>query len=150
MRRKQEMPRIFGLNIIAVLVAGIALWFIGALFYGVLFADLWMGLWGFGASDEARMESSMGATMGAGFVLSLLVAGVLGFALKALKADGLVPAIKWSVFLWAGFVLTTMSYDIIYALQPLMLLVLDGAHMLTGFVVMAVLLTVLDKVAVKD
>ena len=48
------MPRIFGLNIIAVLVAGIALWFIGALFYGVLFADLWMGLWGFGASDEAE------------------------------------------------------------------------------------------------
>ena len=43
-----------------------------------------------------------------------------------------------------------MSYDIVYALQPLMLLVLDGAHMLTGFLIMSILLTVLDKVAVKD
>lgn len=144
------MPRIFGLNMIATLVAGLAFWMVGALFYGVLFADLWMGLWGFGPADEARMEASMGMTMGIGFLLSLVFAGVLGFALKALKADGMMSAIKWAIFLWAGFVVTTMSYDMIYALQPVLLLVLDGAHTLTGFIIMAALLTVLDKVAVKD
>ncbi|WP_323763223.1 DUF1761 domain-containing protein [Maricaulis sp.] len=144
------MPRIFGLNIIATLVAGAAFWMVGALFYGVLFADLWMGLWGFGPADEARMEGSMGITMGLGFLLSVIFAGFLGFTLKALKADGMMSAIKWAVFLWAGFVVTTMSYDIIYALQPVMLLVLDGAHTLTGFVVMAALLTVLDGVAAKN
>ncbi|RKR03235.1 DUF1761 domain-containing protein [Maricaulis maris] len=144
------MPRIFGLNIIATLVAGIAFWMVGALFYGVLFAELWLGLWGFTAADEPRMEAAAGLSMGLGFLLSIVFAGVLGFTLKALKADGMVSAIKWAIFLWAGFVITTMSYDILYALQPVMLLVLDGAHTLTGFVVMAVLLTVLDKTAVKD
>ena len=144
------MPRIFGLNMIATLVAGLAFWMVGALFYGALFADLWMGLWGFGPADEARMEASMGMTMGIGFLLSLVFAGVLGFALKALKADDMMSAIKWAIFLWAGFVVTTMSYDMIYALQPVLLLVLDGVHTLTGFIIMAALLTVLDKVAVKD
>lgn len=144
------MPRIFGLNLIAVIVAGLAFWMVGALFYGALFADLWVGLWSFGPADEARMESSMGKTMALGLVLAIVFAGFLGFALKALKADGLVSAIKWSLFLWAGFVVTTMSYDMIYALQPVMLLVLDGAHTLTGFIVMAALLTVLDTLAVKD
>lgn len=144
------MPRIFGLNIVATLVAGIAFWLVGALFYGALFDDLWMGLWGFGPADKARMEAAMGMTLGIGFLLSLVFAGVLGFALKALKADGMMSAIKWAIFLWAGFVVTTMSYDMIYALQPVLLLVLDGAHTLTGFIIMAALLTVLDKVAVKD
>jgi len=144
------MPRIFGLNIIATIVAGIAFWMVGALFYGALFADLWMGLWGFGPTDEARMEAGMGMTMGVGLLLSVVFAGFLGFTLKALKAEGMMSAIKWAVFLWAGFVVTTMSYDMVYALQPVMLLVLDGAHTLTGFVVMAALLTVLDGVAVKD
>ncbi|MFY0639007.1 DUF1761 domain-containing protein [Maricaulis maris] len=144
------MPRIFGLNILATLVAGLAFWMVGALFYGVLFADLWMGLWGFDEADLARMETAMGMTMGIGFLLSIIFAGVLGFALKALKADGMMGAIKWAVFLWAGFVVTTMSYDMIYALQPVMLLIVDGAHTLTGFIVMAALLTVLDGVAAKD
>jgi len=144
------MPRIFGLNIIAVLAAGIAFWMVGALFYGVLFADLWMGLWGFTEADEPRMEAAMGVTMGIGFLLSIVFAGVLGFSLKALRAEGLAGTIRWAVFLWAGFVITTMSYDVIYALQPVMLLIVDGAHTLTGFVVMAVILTLLDGVAVKD
>ncbi len=144
------MPRILGLNPLAVLVAGIALFFTGFIFYGVLFSDLWVGLWGMTEADLEAAEAATGPAMAAGFVQSLVIAGVLGFALKALKAEGMVSAIKWSVFLWAGFVVTTMAYDTIYALQPIMLLVLDGAHTLTGYVVMSVILTAMDKVAVKN
>ncbi|WP_291845313.1 DUF1761 domain-containing protein [Maricaulis sp.] len=144
------MPRILGLNPLAVLAAGIAFWMVGALFYGMLFADLWMGLWGSTDADIATMEEQMALSMGGGFIQCLLFAGCLGFALKALKADGLTSHIKWAVFLWAGFVLLAQAYGTIYALQPVLLLVLDGTHTLTGFVVMAALLTVLDTVAVKD
>ena len=144
------MPRIFGLNPLAVLVAGFALWMVGFVFYGVLFAELWIGLWGFTDAHMVEAEAAAGPAMAAGFVLSIVFAGFLGYALKALKAHGMASAVKWALFLWAGFVVTTMAYDIVYALQPIMLLVLDASHNLVGFIVMALILTALDKVAVKD
>ncbi|WP_203294676.1 DUF1761 domain-containing protein [Maricaulis parjimensis] len=144
------MPRILGLNPLAVLVAGIAFWMVGAMWYGALFADLWFGLWGFTDADEARMEAVMAPAMLAGLFQCLLLAGFLGKALKTVNAEGLVSAIKWAVFFWAGFVLLAQAYGAIYALQPVLLLVLDGAHTLTGFVVMSVVLTLMDKIAVKD
>jgi len=144
------MPRIFGLNVIAVLVAAIAFYFIGFVFYGLLFAELWIGLWDFSEAHLEAAESAAGPAMAAGFVLTVIIAGFLGVALKALKAGSMGSAIKWAVFLWAGFAVTTMAYDIVYALQPVLLLVLDSAHMLAGFVAMAVILTAMDGVAVKD
>jgi hypothetical protein len=144
------MPRIFGLNPLAVLVAGIVFFITGGIWYGALFSDLWVGLWGFTEEEIAAAEAGTGPAMAMGFALSIIFAGVLSFTLKALKADGMMSAIKWSVFLWAGFVVTTMAYNVIYALQPLLLLVLDAAHNLIGFVVMAAVLTVMDKIAVKD
>ncbi|WP_171036265.1 DUF1761 domain-containing protein [Maricaulis alexandrii] len=144
------MPRILGLNPLAVLVAGLAFWMVGALWYGALFAELWSGLWGFTEADEARMEASMATSMLGGLVQCLLFAGLLGKALQAVKADGMASAIKWGIFFWAGFVLMTLLYGTLYALQPVMLLILDGSHTFTGFVVMSVILTVMDKVAVKD
>lgn len=144
------MPRILGLNIIAVLVAALAFFFIGFVFYGLLFADLWVGLWGFSEADLAEADAAAGPAMAAGFVLTVIIAGFLGAALKALRADSMGGAIKWAIFLWAGFAVTTMAYDIVYAQQPVLLLVLDSAHMLTGFVAMAVILTAMDGVAVKD
>ena len=119
------MPRIFGLNLVALIVATLA-------FYA------------------AAAEASAGPAMAMGFAITLVTTAFLGLALKALKADGLASAVKWAVFLWAGFVVTTIAYDIAYAMQPMMLLVLDGAHTLIGFVVAATILTVMDGVAVKD
>jgi len=144
------MPRILGLNIIAVIVATLAFYIIGAIWYGALFADLWSGLWNFTEADRAAAEAAAGPSMALGFVITLTTVVFLGLALKALGATGLAGAIKWAVFLWAGFVLTSMAYDTAYAMQPVMLLVLDGAHTLVGFVAVAAILTAMDGVAVKD
>ena len=109
------MPRILGLNPLAVLVAGLAFWMVGALWYGALFADLWFGLWGFVEADEARMEAVVAPAMTAGLIQCLLFAGFLATALKAVKAEGLTASIKWAVFFWAGFVLLAQAYGAIYA-----------------------------------
>lgn len=144
------MPRILGLNLVAVIVATLAFFAVGAVWYGALFSDLWVGLWGFTDAQLANAEASAGPAMAMGFAITLVTTAFLGLALKALKADGLASAVKWAVFLWAGFVVTTMAYDIAYAMQPMMLLVLDSAHTLIGFVVAAAILTAMDGVAVKD
>lgn len=144
------MPRILGLNVIGVVVATLAFYALGAVWYGAVFSDLWVGLWGFTEAELAAAEASAGPSMAFGFLITLVTVVFLALALKALKVEGLASAIKWAVFLWAGFALTTLAYDIAYANQPLMLLVLDGAHLLIGFALAAAILTAMDKVAVKD
>jgi hypothetical protein len=144
------MPRILGLNIIAVLVAAIGMFFVGFVFYGLLFTSQWVALWGFSEADLAAMAEAGNMPMIFGFLISLATAFFIGLALKALKANDLMPAVINSVFLWAGFAVTTLAYDIVYAAQPFALLALDGAHLLVGFILAAVILTAMDGVLVKD
>jgi len=144
------MPRIFGLNIIAVLVSAIALFFVGFLFYGVLFTDLWVGLQGFTDAQMLAADENMAAGMLHGFLLSLVTAIFIGLALARFGSDSMMSAIKSAVLLWAGFAVTTLAYDFVYAMQPFMLLVLDASHLLAGFIVVAIVQTALDGVAVKS
>ena len=144
------MPRIFGLNIIAVLASTIALYFVGFLFYGVFFIDLWVGLHDFTDAQMHAANENMAIGMTYGFFLSLITASFIGVALKRFGGDGMMPAIKGAVLLWAGFAATTLAYDVVYAMQPVMLFVLDAAHLLVGFVIVAIVQTVLDGVAVRS
>lgn len=144
------MPRIFGVNIIAWLVSAIALYFVGFIVYGLLFSDLWVGLWGFTPEQLEAAAASGGLSMAIGFVISLATALFIGIALKAFGAATMKDALMRALLLWAGFAVTTLAYDTVYAMQPVMLLILDAAHLLVGFLVVAAILTAMDKVAVKD
>lgn len=144
------MPRIFGLNIIGVLASAIALYFVGFLFYGLFFADLWMGLQGFTEAQMLAADENMALGMVHGFIISLVTAIFIGLALERFGGDGMMSAIKSAVLLWAGFAVTTLAYGFVYALQPFMLFVLDASHLLVGFVVVAVVQTALDGFGVKS
>jgi len=144
------MPRIFGLNIIGVLASAIALYFVGFLFYGLFFADLWMGLQGFTEAQMLAADENMALGMVHGFIISLVTAIFIGLALERFGGDGMMSAIKSAVLLWAGFAVTTLAYGFVYAMQPVMLFVLDASHLLVGFVVVAVVQTALDGFGVKS
>ncbi|WP_417491572.1 DUF1761 domain-containing protein [Maricaulis sp.] len=144
------MPRIFGLNIIAVLVSAIALFFVGFLFYGLFFTDLWVGLQGFTDAQMLAADENMAAGMLHGFLISLVTAIFIGLALERFGSDSMMSSIKSVVLLWAGFAVTTLAYGFVYAMQPFMLFVLDASHLLVGFIVVAVVQTLLDGVAVKS
>ena len=144
------MPRIFGVNIIAWLVATLALYFTGFVFYGLLFSQLWVGLWGFTDAQMQAAEAGTGLSMALGFVISLATALFLGIALKAFGANGMKDALTKAVLLWAGFAVTTLAYDTVYAMQPALLLVLDAAHLLVGFLAAAAVLTAMDGTGSKS
>ena len=144
------MPRIFGLNIIGVLASAIALYFVGFLFYGLFFADLWMGLQGVTEAQMLAADENMALGMVHGFIISLVTAIFIGLALERFGGDGMMSAIKSAVLLWAGFAVTTLAYGFVYAMQPFMLFVLDASHLLVGFVVVAVVQTALDGFGVKS
>jgi hypothetical protein len=144
------MPRILGLNIIGVLVSAIALFFVGFVFYGLLFTELWVGLQGFTDAQMLAADENVVTGMLHGFIISLVTAIFIGLALERFGGDGMMSAIKSAVLLWAGFAVTTLAYGFVYAMQPVMLFILDASHLLVGFVVVAVVQTALDGVAVKS
>ena len=85
-----------------------------------------------------------------GFIISLVTAIFIGLALERFGGDGMMSAIKSAVLLWAGFAVTTLAYGLVYAMQPVVLFILDASHLLVGFIVVAVVQTALDGVAVKS
>jgi len=135
------MPRILGLNAVGVLVSAIAFFLIGFVFYGLIFQDLWMGAMGIEPDPEAGVDP---VELGKGFILSLTTAVFLGLALKKMGANGMMSALKKSAFLWLGFAVTTLAYGPLYSGYPLILFVLDSAHLFTGFLAMAAIQTLMD------
>ncbi len=144
------MPRIFGVNLAGWLVSGLAFWMLGFVFYGILFTDLWTSLWGWDPVElEAAAAEASALPMVIGFFISLFSALAVGVANIRMGATDLVSAVKNAVFLWAGFSLLTLSYDSVYAMQPVMLVVLDGSHILLGFILIAVIQSLMDGVGSK-
>lgn len=130
------MPK---LNPIGVIVASLAFYFIGFLWYGFLFSDAWMAAHGLAAEDA---EAQSPTWMAAGFVIT--VAQVIGLAV-ALKWKGVkspMSAATTAAALWAFFALPFSLYSYIYLpAHDSTLLMIDAGHLLVGWVVSAIVLS---------
>lgn len=144
------MPRLFGLNIITTLIAGIALWLLGYVWYGVIFTESWEALQNFTPEQVQYAEANMGPLMGMGFLIALISSGFLGFVLRKMGVEGLVDAVKMALVLCFGFVVLTQLYAPVYALAPMALFYIDASYQITGFAVMAVIHSLLGNWMVKD
>lgn len=144
------MPRIFGLNIIAVLAAGIVFWIIGSIWYTAIFGTTWQALQGWTPAEVEAATAAMPVTIGLGAVVDIITAGFLGFILRKVGATGMVDAIKWALILCFGFVVMTLFYQPLYAKAPMQLFYIDAAYQVISFAAMAAVLTALDGVMIKD
>ncbi|MBI1393662.1 MAG: DUF1761 family protein [Alphaproteobacteria bacterium] len=134
------MPRILGLNIVGVLIASVAFYFVGFLLYGLLFADLWMSAQGIAEADFEGQNT--GAYMAGGFLITALQVIGLGLTLGWRKAMDMGAAIRTAIILWAFFALPFSHYSYLY--EPHhnpALLAIDAGHLLVGWVVSAIVLT---------
>jgi hypothetical protein len=126
-----------GVSIFAVLVAGIAGFMVGGIWYGVL-SRPWMeaaGLTQEQVSPEGRMAAGpMIRALLADIVIAAMLAGVMerydGGAVTI--AGGLVTGGLACV----GFALTTLAVNHGFGLRPLRLTIIDGGHWLLAFLVM--------------
>lgn len=159
------MPRFAGVNIVGVLVATCAFYFIGFLFYGVLFQTDWTleTLVYLGAvdadkagqlSDQLLMEvwtrhfpeSNPALSMGLGFLNALITVSLLAFILRHLtsEAPGLAAYALSAILICAGFVITTLAYGPIYTHAPIKLMLIDSAHLMCAYVSASVVLFLMD------
>jgi hypothetical protein len=125
-----------GLNYWPVLVAAIASFAFGALWYGTL-SRQWMAARGVSEADMAKAKAEMGAvpvpyiiTFVALFVMAWMLAGVLLHLSRSGMVVGARAGVISGFFLWFGFVITTMAVNHAFQGARRSLTLIDGGHWL--------------------
>ena len=131
-----------GMNYLAVVLAAVAAWLVGAAWYGVL-AKPWVAAQGktmeeFKAQQDTMRASSVAyapfiIAFLAELVMAWMLAGVLGHLGpgQVTVRNGVITAF----FLWLGFVVTTMAVNYAFGARKPMLLAIDAGHWLAVLLV---------------
>lgn len=132
------MPKLFGIKLVPLILATLAFYVIGFLWYGVIFTNAWMSAMGV---TEADFEGQSPAWMALGPVISLLTVIVIGKVLKWANAASIGDAVQKTLILWVGFGVTMALYALAYSpTHSTMLFLIDASHVLVGWLVAAVIL----------
>lgn len=128
-------------NYLAIVVAAVAGWLIGAIWYGALFSKPWI------AANNIIVDPAKGHRPSAGlliltFVAQLLMAWILAGILFHLGPGKLTVrnGIISGIWMWLGFVITTMAVNNGFAGRKPVLLAIDGGHWLVVLVVIGAVL----------
>jgi hypothetical protein len=135
------MPAI---NYMAVAVAGVVGWLVGAAWYGVL-GKQWMAALGKDPADcigpdgkpKPMPMGPMVLSLIAVLVMALMLAGVTG---HIVPRPTIVAGIAAGVLVWLGFVITTLSVNNAFAGRKPTLTMIDGLHWLAVLLVQGVVL----------
>ena len=136
-----------GVNYLAILVAAVVGWVIGAAWY-MSFAKPWVAAHGRTMEDfKAQADAAKGTSAAwlpyvLAFIAELIMAWVLAGLLAHLGSgqtnvwNGIVSAL----FVWVGFVVTTIAVNNMFGMRKPMLTVIDSGHWLAVLLVMGIVL----------
>jgi hypothetical protein len=124
-----------GMNYLAVVLAAIAAWLAGAVWYGVL-AKPWVAAQGLTMEEfQARRAAMRGSPAAyapfiiafvAELIMAWLLAGLIGHMGAVTLRNGIVSA----AFVWFGFVLTTIMVNYAFGSRGVKLAAIDAGHWL--------------------
>jgi Protein of unknown function (DUF1761) len=122
-----------GINYLAIVIAAVAAWVAGAVWYMSL-GKIWMAALGTTPEAMAKARAEPGGFLPfiyallAEFVMAWAVAGILGHLGpgQVTLRNGVISA----AFCWLGFVVTTMLVNNSFARRDWRLMLIDGGHWL--------------------
>jgi hypothetical protein len=129
-----------GLNYIAIVIAAVAGFGVGAVWYTFLFQKPWMAAMGM---DEEKMRAGGGPDATPFIVAAvghLVMAFVFSAILHSLGAATLGGGLTVGFFAWLGFVITSMAVNNGFGGRNMMVTVIDGGHWLTVLLVMGLII----------
>ncbi|PCI52845.1 MAG: hypothetical protein COB36_14135 [Alphaproteobacteria bacterium] len=136
------MPKIFGTSLLGILLATVAFFMVGALFYGALFGEQWMASNNLTEATTTAIMENQGLMF---WVWALLIPllQVLGIAyvINHAGASKLLTCIKIGATIAVLFALPVLAYDHLYAGKALMALKIDFGHVLVGYIVASAVLS---------
>jgi surface polysaccharide O-acyltransferase-like enzyme len=125
-------------NYAAVVVAAIAYWILGAIWYAVLFGKSWVALEGM---TEAQMKSANPVLP---YVVTLILNLLIAYSLAQIciwrNANTIGRGASVGVLLWIGFVGPVTFTTYMYELRPWQLFAINQFYPLFGFMLMGAIL----------
>jgi hypothetical protein len=125
-------------NYPAVVVAAIAYWLLGALWYGVLFSKPWMAL------EHMTVEQAQSASPVIPYIVSFLLELLIAYSLAQLciwrNADTVGRGASVGVLLWIGFVGPISFMNYMFEMRPKELFAINEFYPLAGLVLMGAIL----------
>lgn len=112
--------------IIAILVAGLAGWLFGAVWYGVL-GKTWQRAQGLNP-DDCKDKKMPLIPMVTSFVVALVMSAVLYPILVSARVGGVVPAAMTGLIIGAGFLFGSILVNNMFQQRSFTLTVIDGLH----------------------
>lgn len=125
-------------NYPAVVVAAIAYWVLGGVWYGVLFNKPWMAL------EHVTVEQMKGVSPVVPYIVSFLLELLIAYSLAQLciwrNANTAGRGASVGVLMWIGFIgpITFMTY--MFEMRPRTLFAINAFYPLAGLVLMGVIL----------
>jgi hypothetical protein len=161
------MPRVAGLNIVAVLIAAVAFYAVGMVIYGFAVTEVWSqhtlinhGM----APDQASalkgeelmaavmaIPNAMGPAMayGLGFLVALVTTTGIALVLNMTRPASLGGALQRAFVLWLCFAATTLSYNVLYSSESRTIFAIDLVHLFVAYHLAASVLFLLDRKALS-
>ncbi|MBD0284397.1 MAG: DUF1761 domain-containing protein [Bacteroidota bacterium] len=134
-----NMNLLSGINWVAVFVAAIAYFMLGALWYSFLFQKPWVRLQKVDMNAPDARKGVAGI-MVSSFLLMLLATIGLAFLVERMQLHQLISGIKIGLLTGICFSLATISIGYLYTKKPLGLHLIDGLYHTTGQIIAAIIL----------
>ena len=126
---------------LAILVAAVAGFLVGGLWYGPIFGKAWQAARGL--SDDAMKNANMPMIFGLTFVLNLFSAFILDHTLSTYGAPGLNLSVMISSGVALGFIVPAIGVKYLFSRQSLRLFMIDAGYWLVIYSVMGVVFALL-------
>jgi surface polysaccharide O-acyltransferase-like enzyme len=124
-------------NYPAVVVAAVAYWVLGAVWYGVLFNKPWMAL------EHMTMEQAQSMNPTAPYIISFLLGLLVAYSLTQLciwrNANTAGRGASIGVLVWIGFIGPTTFTTYMFEMRPHTLFAINQFYHLAGFVLMGLI-----------
>ncbi|OGZ04496.1 MAG: hypothetical protein A2648_01510 [Candidatus Lloydbacteria bacterium RIFCSPHIGHO2_01_FULL_41_20] len=129
------------INIFPVIAATIISFIVGSVWHGPLFGKQWMALSGFTEDRMKKMPLSASQAMVLGFISTLVLGYVISYFVHALGVIAISGALILGLWVWVGFILTTLANTVLWEGRPPKLFVFNLAYALINIWIMTVVLT---------
>ena len=127
--------------IIAILVAGLAGWIFGAIWYGLL-GKVWQRAQGLNPDDVKDKKMPL-APMLTSLAVAFVMAAVLFLILANLGVIGLLPSLIAGLTIGVGFLFTSTLVNNMFQQRSFTLTLIDGTHWALAVTVEAVVISLL-------
>jgi hypothetical protein len=131
----------FHSNLLALLVAVVATFAIGALWYSpLLFGNMWVRAHGYSPERLERMKKGAPRAYGFSFVAFLVMAHVFAFLAMRVGVGSALGGAKLGLTLWVGFALTIGLTAWVYSDKPVTTYLIDAGYQLVYLLIMGAII----------